>query len=169
METIYNISWTIDRNPDYNILNNILNDNSVNNNIINNTRNIIYIYDNIFQDNQEETEEFIPFASYNTNINQQAEETEEFIPFTNNNHSYDIKVEFQVFTVTEEDTNCCVCFETRETLQICQLNCSHKFCSECSITHISKNKNNPCCPLCRKNITKIAVQTDDIFQQFKNI
>jgi hypothetical protein len=148
--TIYNFSWTIDRNPDHNILRNILNDNIVNNNIVNDTRNIIYIYDNISEETQEETEEFIPFKNYNPTSN-------------------DIKVEFQVFPVTEEDTNCCVCFETRETLKICQLNCSHKFCSECSITHISKNRNKPCCPLCRENITKIAVQTDHIFLQFKNI
>lgn len=144
MENIDILTWTIDRNPDYNLLNNSIYtiDDAVD--IIRNNIDIDY-----YPTDTEETEDFIPFAPYNPTA--------------------EINVNVEDFDITEEDINCCVCMDTQQKLEICKLICSHKFCSKCTITHISINRNKPFCPLCRKNITSILVKTDDVFEKFKNL
>jgi len=155
------IDWIIDRNPDLNIINhriyatvntyniinnyNITNNNITNNNITNDITNDIT--NNIFH----ETEDFIPFTYFNIPVN----------------------INYVLGRVTisseHEDLNCCVCMETKNNTQICELNCLHKFCCSCIITHIRKNRNNSLCPLCRTKITSVIVQTDDDLQNFNNI
>ena len=93
------ILWEIDRNPDYNILLNFINDDRL------------------------------------------------CIP------NPDIKIEEII--ITEEDKLCCICLDSREKNEICQINCGHKYCKECILKHI---KNNKYCPLCRSIITKISIQ-----------
>ena len=94
-------------------------------------------------------------------------DNDDFIPFEPLHQPIiHIEVKVQPFQLSEEDKNCCVCMETRETHQICQLNCLHKFCSECIKIHIQRNRQESCCPLCRINITEISVQTEEICETF---
>lgn len=69
-----------------------------------------------------------------------------------------IKTTIKEFSVSEEEKNCCICYEIREISDVSQINCSHKFCGTCIIEHISRNYNCPCCPLCRVKITHIIFQ-----------
>jgi hypothetical protein len=92
---------------------------------------------------------------------------DDFIPFEpQTQHVTHIDILVQQFPLSQEDRYCCVCMETRENQQICQLNCLHKFCSECTLAHIRKNTRQHCCPLCRTNITNISVQTEEIRETF---
>ena len=132
------ITWEIDRNPEFNILNNLQNNH--------------YNYD-----------------AFNINMNQYIHvPDDEFIPFEPEIEVIHPQINIIVgeFSVSEEDKDCCVCIETRENSQICQLNCFHKFCYECTLIHTRRNIRQPCCPLCRTNITNIYVQTQDIRDQF---
>jgi hypothetical protein len=73
-----------------------------------------------------------------------------------------ITITVEEFPTLEEDKNCCICIESREISQICQLNCCHKFCYECILIHTRRNIRNPCCPLCRTSITNITVQHEEM-------
>jgi hypothetical protein len=132
------ISWEIDRNPDFSILNNL--------------QNTHYNYD-----------------AFNINMNEHIDiPRDEFIPFEPEIeviHSQ-IDIILDDFSVSEEDKNCCICIETKENSQICQLNCFHKFCYECTLIHTRRNRVHPCCPLCRTHITHISVKTQEIRNQF---
>jgi hypothetical protein len=88
---------------------------------------------------------------------------DDFIPF-NNNINIDIKV--LAFYLSKEDKTCCICMELCELNQICQLNCNHKFCCDCTQMYIKINRQRPLCPLCRTNITNISVQNQDIRFKF---
>lgn len=68
---------------------------------------------------------------------------------------HEIQRQVMEFNVTEEDKNCCICFETVDSFDICQLNCNHKFCLHCITQHIDSNKNDPRCPLCRSTINTL--------------
>lgn len=158
----WDIGWVIDRTPDYNLINNNEYDdiNFVNN--IRNERNL-HFHEQFARATQALINGTIQFRN-NEDIDDYGDD---FIPFEPLPHPpIDIEVEVQQFYVTEEDTNCCVCMETRENQQICQLNCLHKFCSECILTHIRRNRHQTCCPLCRTNITNISVQTQQIRETF---
>jgi hypothetical protein len=69
--------------------------------------------------------------------------------------------------VSEEDRNCCICYEIKEYEDISQINCGHKFCGTCAIDHISINYRNPCCPLCREKIVYITFQRHFYETDFK--
>jgi len=56
------------------------------------------------------------------------------------------------------DRTCCVCLEENEGDQFAKLNCEHIFCVECVAKVMSTQRR--CCPLCRGNITCVAVQTE---------
>lgn len=105
------IVWSIDKTPDYNLLNNI----RINNN-------------------------------------------EDFIPFIKESIQYETHIE--MINITEEEKNCCICLEKKESKDICQINCGHKFCAKCTIKYISKKNSNNCCPLCRETITHITFQDE---------
>jgi hypothetical protein len=158
MENTY-FSWTIDRNPDYNILN-IYNSNNIENYINQND----YSHDTLI--NMPEISSFINNIIQSYNI----PETEDFIPFSPVIISPTINYNLETITISsEDDLNCCICMETKENPQICQLNCCHKFCSECVITYISSNRNNPGCPICRTDITCVFIQTEEDLEKFINI
>ena len=59
--------------------------------------------------------------------------------------------------ITEDERNCCICMETKETTDICRLNCTHTFCHGCITQHVEVNTRNKCCPLCRNMITTIYI------------
>lgn len=103
------------------------------------------------------------------NQNQESE-TNDFIPFEPLIRENRVNFVLEIITISsDDDLQCCVCMELRENPQICQLNCSHKFCSECIFRHISRNRNNSSCPLCRKFITNIIIQTEEDLEFFQNI
>jgi len=105
----------------------------------------------------------------NTYINNQ--EPEQNVPSTNPNENF-VNINFVLETIdtsTDDDLNCCICMESKENHEICQLNCQHKFCSECIVTLVNRNRNNSECPLCRTQIDTITVQTDDHLYNLINI
>jgi hypothetical protein len=105
----------------------------------------------------------------NTYINNQ--EPEQNVPSTNPNENF-VNINFVLETIdtsTDDDLNCCICMESKENHEICQLNCQHKFCSECIVTLVNRNRNNSECPLCRTQIDTITVQTDDDLYNLINI
>lgn len=156
------VNWVIDRNPDYNILNNInIGDGiGVNNNYFS-LININHNYNNHFT--------YVINNIIDTAANQ-LYETEDFIPFTPSIQPVEINFVLETLTIlSNDDLNCCVCMETKENPQICQLNCQHKFCSECIFRHINRNRNYTECPLCRTQITSVTVQTNDDLENLRNI
>ena len=138
-----NVSWFIDRDPDHNIPR-LLNDN----NIINYTN-----YNN--------------YNNYNTYINSIYNELSyEIIP-TNNLYQQrqPIDVKCDIIEISKEEQDCCICMETREKEEICQLNCNHKLCEVCIKQLLYKNKISrmqTTCPFCRETITTIKTQKNDI-------
>lgn len=147
------VGWIIDRTPDYNIINSIQ---------INQPVYEAYLRDRYFEYQFSQITE----ALNNGTIQFQPND-EEFIPFDPEPQPPPIiQINVNQFPVLEEDKNCCVCMEFKETSQICNLNCNHKFCGQCISTHIRRNIQEPCCPLCRNNITNISVQNDNIRQIF---
>jgi hypothetical protein len=133
------VIWEIDRNhSNYNILNSL--------------QNMHYNYD-----------------AFNINTNEHSDMSDDdFIPFEPEPIVIHERINTTVeeFPLSDEDKNCCICIETREISQICQLNCCHKFCYECILIHTRRNTMNSCCPLCRVNIRSIAVRNEAIRDQF---
>jgi hypothetical protein len=92
----------------------------------------------------------------------------EFMPSNpKKNQRISIDVEVCGIVVSEEDRNCCICYEIKEYKDISQINCGHKFCGTCIIDHISINYINPCCPLCREKIIYITFQRHFYEADFK--
>jgi len=74
------------------------------------------------------------------------------------------------FEIEKEDTECCVCLETKTTSEFCELNCEHKFCCKCIEKILQKKSQQSLetleplihsCPLCRRQMEKIIVQTKE--------
>jgi hypothetical protein len=108
------------------------------------------------------------FVTNNQPINRASnfDEFEASIPFVLTSiEPISIEVNISVFNICHEDSICCICWEMKTDLQICKLNCNHKFCEECTLSYI-KNNIRPVCPLCRTDITKINVQTEEIYKKF---
>jgi len=172
-------SWVIDRTPDYNIINNITNNNQEREYIYTQIEmqfgnDFYYELDQINRENIHHNMDMEPL-NITTVINNFnyiiATETDDFIPFAQpitQNSSINFVLE-NVTILFDDELNCCICMEIKENHQICQLNCSHKFCSECMITNIRRNRNYTCCPLCRTTVTNIIVQTQEDFETFQNI
>ena len=140
-------TWTVDRTPDYNL----------------------YNLNNI--DNQINEVNYRDLSSYNNSIIHNAIESyDDFISFDSIREI--LQINFRLNTITassDNDLNCCVCMETKQNTQICQLNCSHKFCTNCITTLIVKNRNTSTCPLCRSVITNITVQTEEHLEILTNL
>ena len=119
------------------------------------TENIPFIH-RIDQDNNEniylETDMFIT--------------EDDFIPFV---QRISIDTEVCEIPISDEERNCCICYETKECKDISQINCGHKFCGTCIIDHISINHVNPCCPLCRIKINHITFQRDFYQRDFEDL
>lgn len=94
----------------------------------------------------------------------------DFIPFeTHSVKRISIDTELHEIPVSEEDRNCCICYEIKDYEDISQINCGHKFCGTCIIDHISINYINPCCPLCREKICCITFQRDFYEADFRDL
>ena len=149
------LSWSIDRIPNPNYLNDIINNNYINNTNyrINDLNNLLphvsagnFIQHNIYND-------------YNASdyiINHYPENQAVTVPIIN-------VVLDNTLEITVEEENCCICFEEKEKSEICKLICNHTFCGACLDNTIKTFKNRNvkiCCPLCRDEIRIITVQTD---------
>jgi hypothetical protein len=157
------IGWFIDRTPDLNIINNI-NRNDINDiNDITLLNNIQNIRNNHFDQqfalaNQALINGVIQF------------DTHDFIPFEPQHIQYAvIETEVREINVSQEERDCPICFETRETAEISQLNCQHKFCTNCITEHIHRNRSETRCPFCRENITHITFQNNINEEHFQYI
>jgi len=188
------VTWSIDRTPDPNYLDNIITGNLINGhrNNINRTRwdhhnnlnnlnryqhntynysttsNIYNGYDNtIYNDRNylvernENTNSNILNTGNTENTNNTNDNDNGNILFVNVSNDVDVLLEHD-FEVTDEEQNCCVCFETKEKAEICRLNCSHTFCGLCidsTINSFIVRNIESTCPLCRVSIESIYVQT----------
>ena len=88
--------------------------------------------------------------------------TDDFIPFERPALTRNHVVVVEPFDVC--DTTCCVCLEEKKHSQFAKLNCDHVFCNACvcKVTSTCRVR----CPLCRADITRVAVQTNSELQQF---
>jgi hypothetical protein len=147
-EERFNIDFVIDRNPDLNLIDNIQN-------TINNINQHFY---EMFDENIEVTINYTYQFNTDENIDNihQLDTTDDFIPFQNQTV---IESQVNQIQISEKDKDCPICYETREYHDISQINCGHKFCSNCLIEFIRINRNQTRCPLCRYNITHITFQT----------
>jgi len=160
---VNNVSWIIDRTPDYNLINYLHEYNSINNIQINHPIYEQYVQNRYFEQQFAELTEQLRNGTIQFNI-----EIDDFIPFEPVQHE-PIQTTVQKISVTEEERNCCICFELKETTDISQINCGHKFCGSCVIQHISRNTNESSCPLCREKITHITFQDEHYQSEFNNI
>jgi len=200
------IGWTIDRNPDLNILSTIRNTqwnvqedehysnwnrNSINYNtdvninnysdsLIRNVRNINspWINDD-YQENPVTRIRNNRYFNHNNTINDviyynlsniinnngnvsngtnTINSNDDFIPFHSDHQQTNINIHLQNFNLTDEERQCCICMEERQTEEICRLNCQHSFCVECTYQHLQTNHT---CPICRTTISDLYVQNND--------
>jgi hypothetical protein len=144
------IEWIIDRTPDYNLTQNteiIYPTYNINNQSLHNTIQLNH------QEDFNHLDDFIPFVSHSVN-------------------RISIETEVREINVLEKEKFCCICYETKNSEEISQINCSHKFCGTCIVDLISVNKTNSCCPLCREKICRITFQRqldEDDFQDLMEI
>jgi len=138
------IEWIIDRTPDYNLTQNT---------------EISYPISTI---NNESVHNSIQFNH-----------GDDFISFASHSVEHiSIETEVHEINVLEKEKFCCICYETKNSEEISQINCSHKFCGTCIVDLISVNKTNSCCPLCREKICHIIFQRqldEDDFQDLMEI
>jgi len=175
----YEVNWTIDRTSNHTSLTEMNDDfsyfvsnprESTNLTIYNNETNHIYNeirYFNYNFENQMRENMFLQnFANITAAINRGDivfNIDDDFIPFNELNpplqrEPININIDVEEFHLSEEDKNCCICMEQRETQQICRLNCQHIYCVDCINKHLQRNNG---CPLCRTSITNIQVQNEN--------
>jgi hypothetical protein len=135
----YTVEWFVDTMPNYNLSNNYAVSNPPE-----------YLTETIMNNYLED--DFIPFESDSKNYQR---------------ISIDTKV--HEIPVSDEERNCCICYEIKDYEDISQINCGHKFCGTCIIDHISINYMNPCCPLCREKIDCIMFQRDFYEADFRDL
>ena len=138
------IEWIIDTTPDYNLTENT---------------EIIYTISNV---NHQFPQSIVTVAHNDA----QFVINHDFIPFVS---KLSINTDVHEIPLSEEERNCCICYEIKEYKDISQINCGHKFCGTCIIDHISVNYINPCCPLCREKIVSITFQSHCYETNFKNL
>jgi len=134
------ITWSINRTPDFRIIESV--------NTVNEERN-----ENI-------NSEVIDYAHNFRYFNQPLPEAVTF-----NNSKKNIQIKLSELEISEEDKNCCICMEIREKVEICSLNCNHKFCGFCLESCFKKSELN--CSLCRGNVTVITTQKTDFKNRFQ--
>jgi hypothetical protein len=144
---IYCGSWFIDRIPDFNILNDLeFNRNQQFDLQLDQARRLLINRQIEFNYNSD----YIPFSNE---------------PIIETFESIEILVDDRL-PVNEDDCDCCICMESNISSKICQLNCGHKFCADCTLENVRRNYKSPLCPLCRTNIITITVQTQETYQKF---
>jgi hypothetical protein len=148
-DDIYCGSWFIDRTPDFNILNDLeFNRNQVFDLQLDQARRLLINRQIVFDYNSD----YIPFSNS---------------PIIETFESIEILVDDRLLIkIDEDDCDCCICMESNVSSKICQLNCGHKFCADCTLENVRINYKSPLCPLCRTNIITITVPTQEIYLKF---
>ena len=77
-----------------------------------------------------------------------------------------IDIIYKTLLVSDEESICCICIETREKNEICSLNCHHTFCGYC-VENCLKNQDIYMCSLCRKTVVTITCQKLEIIEKLK--
>jgi hypothetical protein len=149
LNTSNDFLWLIDRIGDQTIIDNLENERNEYNYVINNNMITTTLYNNTFDDSI-----FDEFVLYYNDVDSNLLFSDPKI--------LEIVID-ENMEVTEEQYECCVCMTEREKVTICKLNCMHTFCNICSVEILKKNHN---CPLCRTNINKICVQSEEIKANF---
>jgi len=157
MSESLNVEWTIDRRPTF--------------------RHIVISNSHMFIPPRSDTDFQVQFTELTRGIfngtvifGTEIDDDDEFIPFIcESTHEITVTSEVKLLTISEEQCECGICYETKSPNHISQLNCSHTFCSECFIEHVNKNKENLCCPFCRENIQYVIFQDDIYNQKFNDI
>jgi len=140
------VSWFIDRTPDYNL----------NNNVVNSPRSIA-----IYQlEDENEYNDINNINNINNTINIQHPLSIE------RTHPVTVKMIIEL-EINEEHCYCCICMNNREKKEICYLQCSHSFCGEC-VKNTLKSYDEANCPMCRVKITSITVQTEENKEKIDN-
>lgn len=135
------IEWIIDTTPDYNLTN-------------------THFIHPIYQVSNESR----------INNNMDFSQEDDYIPFESQTiKRVSIDTEVRDIIVSEEEQNCCICYEIKKTEDISQINCGHKFCGTCIIDHIAINYTNPFCPLCRAKICHVTFQRHFYQNDFKDL
>lgn len=78
-----------------------------------------------------------------------------------------IHIIYKTLLISDEESICCICMETREKNEICSLNCHHTFCGYC-VENCLKMQDIYVCSLCREAVILIICQKLEIIEKLKN-
>ena len=76
---------------------------------------------------------------------------------------------YEDMEVSEEDRECCICMDQKEKSEICSLNCSHTYCSNCisRTLYLQFSRGQILtCSLCRTNVTSVQVKNIESRNKF---
>jgi hypothetical protein len=77
-----------------------------------------------------------------------------------------IDIIYKTLLISDEETICCICMETKEKNEICYLNCHHTFCHYC-VENCLKMQHLYVCSLCREEVIVIICQKLEIIEKLK--
>ena len=77
-----------------------------------------------------------------------------------------IYIIYKTLLISDEESICCICMETREKNEVCSLNCHHTFCGYC-IENCLKMQDIYVCSLCREVVILIICQKLEIIEKLK--
>lgn len=131
------ITWVFDREPDRTVMNMLTS----------NDNNFDVIYN-----------EYYNYIINNYNINV------DLVPDINGTEimpKKNICVACEPLEISEEESSCFLCMETREKNEICKFGCGHYSCSTCTENCMKKYREFNC-PFCREHVVSVTVQTAEI-------
>ena len=128
-----------------------------------------------------QTNEITLFIDRNINHNYTSDNSYEYIIYNTDNiidyininptirfeePKQNIDIIYKTLLVSDEESICCICIETREKNEICSLNCHHTFCGYC-VENCLKNQDIYMCSLCREVVIVIICQKLEIIEKLK--
>jgi hypothetical protein len=118
----------------------------------------------------------------NPNYNYTSDNSYEYIIYNNDDNIIDyininptirfdkpkqnIDIIYKTLLISDEESICCICMETREKNEICYLNCHHTFCRYC-VENCLKMQHLYVCSLCREEVIVIICQKLEIIEKLK--
>jgi hypothetical protein len=78
-----------------------------------------------------------------------------------------IDIIYKTLLISDEESICCICMESREKNEICSLNCDHVFCGYC-VENCLKMQDIYVCSLCRETVIVITCQKLEIIEKLKD-
>ena len=128
-----------------------------------------------------QTNEITLFIDRNINHNYTSDNSYEYIIYNNDNiidyinihpttrfdePKQNIYIIYKTLLISDEESICCICMETREKNEVCSLNCHHTFCGYC-IENCLKMQDIYVCSLCREVVILIICQKLEIIEKLK--